>query len=69
MPMYEYRCEECGSAYEQLRKMSEADTNLECPYCKSKKIERLLSTCSFGAPSTGGGGDSGGGCGPSRGFS
>lgn len=61
--MYEYRCEECGATYEQLKKMSEADTNIECPHCKSKKIERLLSTCAFGAPSTGGGWNSGGGCG------
>lgn len=61
MPMYEYRCAECGLIYEQLKRMSEADTDLICPNCKSEEVQRMVSACSIG-----------GGCGPSgggRGFS
>lgn len=65
MPMYEYRCQECGKLYEQLRRMSEADTNLQCPACGSPKVERQVSTCSF----SGTGSASGGGCAPRGGFS
>ena len=43
MPMYEYRCKECGRKYEQLRRMSEADSGLECPHCASKTVDRLVS--------------------------
>lgn len=68
MPMYEYRCTECGRRYEQLRRMSEADTNLECPQCASKKVERQISACAIGG-GTSGGGNGGGGCAPRGGFS
>jgi putative FmdB family regulatory protein len=43
MPVYEYRCEECGRTYEQIRRMSDADKDLACPSCASPKIERLFS--------------------------
>jgi putative FmdB family regulatory protein len=56
MPMYEYRCQECGEKYEQLRRMSEADSNLVCPRCASQKVERLLSTFAAGGCGPGGGG-------------
>lgn len=65
MPMYEYRCQECGARYEQLRRMSEADTNLECPRCGSEKVRREVSACAIGGSSSG----SGGGCAPRGGFS
>ncbi|MDZ4796939.1 MAG: zinc ribbon domain-containing protein [Bryobacteraceae bacterium] len=42
MPIYEYKCAECGSKYEQIRRMSEADSGLECPGCKSEKVSREL---------------------------
>lgn len=69
MPMYEYRCQECGLLYEQLRRMSEADTSLQCPHCGSLKVERQVSACSFAGFSSGGGSSSGGGCAPRGGFS
>ena len=56
MPIYEYRCEECGRTYEEIRRMSEADKDLQCPTCESKKVKRQVST--FAA---------GGGCGSGRG--
>jgi putative FmdB family regulatory protein len=68
MPMYEYRCSECGSQYEQLRRMSEADRDLECPRCGSVDVARQVSACAVRGSSSGG--NSGGGCcAPGRGFS
>lgn len=54
MPMYEYRCAECGRQYEQLRRMADADKDLECPHCHSERVERQVSACAIGG--CGGGG-------------
>ncbi|MFZ5927976.1 MAG: FmdB family zinc ribbon protein [Acidobacteriota bacterium] len=67
MPMYEYRCQECGAKYEQLRRMSEADTNLECPLCGSRNVCREVSACAIGGSSSSS--KSGGACVPRGGFS
>jgi putative FmdB family regulatory protein len=53
MPLYEYRCEKCGNRFERLRRMSDPDSDVQCPQCQSEKVERQLSTFSAG------------GCGPS----
>lgn len=60
MPMYEYRCQNCGRLYEQLRRMSEADQGLRCPHCESEDVQRQISACAV----RGGGGCGSGG----RGF-
>jgi putative FmdB family regulatory protein len=31
MPMYEYRCQKCSKRFEVLRRMADADRDLECP--------------------------------------
>jgi putative FmdB family regulatory protein len=67
MPMYEYRCQDCGALYEQLRRMSEADNDLECPRCGSKQVKRQVSACAVNSGGTNSGG--GGGCSPRGGFS
>jgi putative FmdB family regulatory protein len=48
MPLYEYRCEQCGKSFEMLRRMQDADRELQCPDCKSQEVERLLSTFTAG---------------------
>ena len=48
MPIYEYRCQTCGKVYEQIRRFTEADRDLECPDCKSKRVERLISGFAMG---------------------
>ncbi len=57
MPMYEYRCRRCGAKYEQLRRIADADRDLQCPYCGADEVERLLSAFATaggcGAPSGG----------------
>jgi putative FmdB family regulatory protein len=48
MPLYEYRCQKCGTSFEMLRRIQDADRDLECPQCKSEHVERLLSTFAAG---------------------
>ena len=43
MPLYEYRCTSCGQTFEKLRRMQDADSDIQCPQCESEEIERLLS--------------------------
>jgi putative FmdB family regulatory protein len=47
MPIYEYRCLECGEKFEKLvRSMNNPEIELKCPECGGQKVEKLLS--SFG---------------------
>jgi putative FmdB family regulatory protein len=59
MPVYEYRCQRCGSKFEQLRRMADADRDLICPDCKSESVERLFSCFAASSTSSASGG---GGC-------
>lgn len=54
MPLYEYRCQQCGEVFEQLRRAEEADRDVACPRCGAEEVERLLSL--FGQYSRGCGG-------------
>ena len=56
MPMYEYRCRECGERFEMLRRMSDADLDLVCPECRSEEVERMLSRFAAGGCSPSGSG-------------
>jgi len=46
MPIYEYACEKCKSEFEVEQRITDAPVKT-CPYCKSKKIKRLISRTSF----------------------
>ncbi|MBC8164760.1 MAG: zinc ribbon domain-containing protein [Bryobacteraceae bacterium] len=52
MPIYEYQCSDCGKQHEQIRRMAEADSGVECPQCKSAHSRRLLSTFATTSGST-----------------
>ncbi len=54
MPMYEYRCEECGSPFSLRRAIDQRDAATTCPTCTSAHVVRLVS--SFAAFSHGDGG-------------
>jgi len=44
MPIYEYKCQDCGNRFEKLlRRTSDADA-LECPSCGQKHLTQELST-------------------------
>lgn len=72
MPIYEYKCRECGFEFEEL--MSSDDDSPQCPKCGSSKTEKLMSACKGGSgaaapgdfnlppmPASGGCGGGGGG--------
>lgn len=42
MPLYEYRCTECGTEYEELVKNS-AQAAPACPKCTSTRTEKKMS--------------------------
>ena len=43
MPIYEYRCENCGKISEFLLIRTDDQVALQCKQCKSKKMSRVLS--------------------------
>ncbi|MEH6822510.1 MAG: zinc ribbon domain-containing protein [Motiliproteus sp.] len=46
MPIYEYRCGECGHQLEALQKMSEQPL-LDCPVCAKPALDKLISAAAF----------------------
>ncbi len=48
MPIYEYRCRDCGEPFELQQKMEERGTGV-CPSCNSVKVEKLFSVFGVGA--------------------
>ena len=44
MPMYDYRCKNCGEKFEELVfSSSTPDEEITCPNCNENQSERLLS--------------------------
>jgi putative FmdB family regulatory protein len=41
MPTYDYKCQSCGHAFEELQSFS-APLLTKCPACKKNKLERLF---------------------------
>ncbi len=46
MPIYEYRCQECGHELEKLQRMSD-DPLTDCPACGKAQLKRLVSAAGF----------------------
>ncbi len=44
MPVYQYRCRECGELFESLRDISADDKEVECPKCGGKNPRRVPSS-------------------------
>ncbi len=47
MPIYEYRCEDCGNRFDLLRSYSDRQ-NVNCPRCSSEKVKQRLSAFNTG---------------------
>ncbi len=47
MPIYAYKCEECGRKYELFFKVKEDSEEIKCPDCGSPKANRLISAGAF----------------------
>ncbi len=43
MPIYEYRCEDCGEKFEKLVRANADEIELICPNCDSKHTKKLFS--------------------------
>lgn len=43
MPVYDYRCPECGNRFERLVRFSELNDPVNCPTCGSLRSIKLLS--------------------------
>jgi putative FmdB family regulatory protein len=59
MPIYEFRCDECGHRFSLLLPMSQSNAERACPECQAPGARRLIS--SFAALASSG---SGAECGP-----
>jgi len=47
MPIYDYKCNDCGKTYDVFHKVREVVEDVVCPTCGSAKHTRLLSAPSF----------------------
>jgi putative FmdB family regulatory protein len=70
MPLYEYRCDDCGTTFESLVRSARLADQQDCTGCGAPRARRLLSVFSApkasgsdGASMMGGGGCCGGACG------
>jgi putative FmdB family regulatory protein len=46
MPIYEYRCDDCGHELERIQKMSDEKLK-DCPACEKPQLRRLISAAGF----------------------
>jgi putative FmdB family regulatory protein len=60
MPLYEFKCKDCGLNFDKLVSLSEASKKQVCPHCGGKNTKKQLSvfaakssSSSLGAPSGG----------------
>ena len=72
MPIYEFKCKECGTLYESLCFRSTGEDKGPCPSCGGNDSEKQLSTFSSAGSGSSldlGGASASGSCAPSGGFS
>lgn len=46
MPIYEYRCDECGHNFEKIQKISDAPLT-DCQSCGKPSLQKLVSAAAF----------------------
>ncbi len=46
MPIYEYRCAQCGFEFERLQKISD-DPITTCPECHEEHVQKKISAAGF----------------------
>ncbi|MEJ2345057.1 MAG: zinc ribbon domain-containing protein [Gammaproteobacteria bacterium] len=46
MPIYEYRCSECGHELEKIQKISDLPLK-DCPACGKPALQKLISAAGF----------------------
>lgn len=50
MPIYEYRCGQCGKEFEQLV-LSDTE-EVACAHCQGTQVRKLVSVCAFSVGSS-----------------
>ncbi len=48
MPLYDFKCKECGHKFEKLVFKEEEIKEIKCPKCQSSNIEKLLTSFKIG---------------------
>lgn len=46
MPIFEFRCTECGNVFEMIFLNTEENADLKCPECHAETLERVVSRTS-----------------------
>ena len=62
MPVYEYRCKDCGEDFDLFVRSATQQKTPTCPHCGSTKVEKAISL--FGLGGGGSGSEAGASCGP-----
>jgi putative FmdB family regulatory protein len=44
MPLYEYRCRDCGHRFEILQRLGQGPEGLACPRCGAEQLDKQYST-------------------------
>jgi putative FmdB family regulatory protein len=52
MPIYEFKCGDCGATFEINAHLSERDEKAVCPDCGSRAVKPVFSGFSLGIPRT-----------------
>ena len=47
MPIFEFRCFECGNVFEKLFVGADDKVDMSCPECKSRSFERVVSMTNY----------------------
>jgi len=47
MPIYDYKCDACGTTYDVFHKVREVPEDIVCPSCGSQEHTRLISAPAF----------------------
>ena len=55
MPIYEFKCTQCEEFFEVIVMGSGDDKEIDCPKCKSKEFQRVVSTTNYAMGNSGSG--------------
>ncbi|MCF8082007.1 MAG: zinc ribbon domain-containing protein [Deltaproteobacteria bacterium] len=47
MPIFEFRCAQCGEVFEKLFMNADDKLDMTCPKCQSENIERVVSATNY----------------------
>ncbi len=51
MPIYEFKCEDCGKEFEKFVVSFSQIDSVKCPECGSSNVKKKVSACSVGGSS------------------